>query len=118
MLDKKNRITKQKEFDAFFGREFKQKKGRNTAGQLLIVKCFNNGIDNPRFGFIISNKIDKRATGRNKIKRQLREIIRLKLDKLKIKNDCLIIVKSAIKDKEYLVIEKELIYLLKQVGLL
>jgi ribonuclease P protein component len=30
----------------------------------------------PRFGFIVSRKIDKRATRRNRIRRRLRELVR------------------------------------------
>lgn len=33
----------------------------------------------PRFGFIVSKKVDKRATRRNRIKRRLREAIRVTL---------------------------------------
>ena len=118
MLDKKNRITKQKEFDQFFGKEFKQKKGQNVAGKFVILKCFDNETEDTRFAFVVSNKVDKRATHRNKIRRQLRSIIRDNASCLKKGKDCLIIIKPSIKDKEFIDVEKEFTLLLKKVKLI
>jgi|SaaInlStandDraft_5_1057022.scaffolds.fasta_scaffold129903_1 ribonuclease P protein component len=118
MLKKENRITKQNEFDAFWGKDFKQKKGLNIAGKFLIVKIFNNSLKYNRFGFIVNNKIDKRATERNKIKRRLRNIVQREQSQIKGNYDCLIITKPSIKHKELGEIKTELIGLLKKLNLL
>lgn len=118
MLKKENRITKQKEFDAFWGKDFKQKNGLNSAGKFLIVKVFKNDLKFTRFGFIVNNKIDKRATERNKIKRRLRDIVQEELKNIKGEYDCLIITKPSIKKQELEEIKVELIGILKKLKLL
>lgn len=112
MLQKKFRITKQKEFDRFFGLKFKKKRGQNVAGAVFVVKSLKNDLLLCRFGFIVPNTIDKRATVRNRIKRQLREIVRIKIDKFKAGFDVLIIVKPTAKGKNYKQLETELLKLL------
>ncbi|NQT49138.1 ribonuclease P protein component [Candidatus Kuenenbacteria bacterium] len=118
MLNKLNRITKQREFDAFFGKEFKLKKGKNMAGRFMILKVFKNELKTPRFGFMLNTKVDKRAVVRNRIKRQLRESIRLRLKEFKGSFDCLIVVKPTVKDIEAKELEKELFYLFKKANIL
>jgi len=118
MLNKKHRITKQKEFDQFFGKQFKQNNGRNISSQGLLLKILPSELDYSRFGFMISNKVDKRATTRNRLKRQIREVVRLNLQNLKGKVDALLIINSAMKGKEYSEIEKEVLSLLRKAGLL
>jgi len=47
-----------------------------------------------RFGFVISNKIDKRATRRNALKRRLRAMARQSIDKVLIGFDIIVIVRE------------------------
>lgn len=70
MLPKQNRIQKNREFQRVF------KNSRPSNGKNISVRVAKNFTKerNIRFGFVISNKIDKRATRRNALKRQLREI--------------------------------------------
>ena len=88
------------------------------AGKFMIVKAMDNNLSRSRVGFIVNNKIDKRATARNRIKRQLREIIRLNLFKIKGNNDIIIIVKPAIKEKSSAEIKAEMGYLFDKLRLL
>jgi ribonuclease P protein component len=118
MLNKQNRITKQKDFDRFFGRNFKQQKGRNISADFLFIKVLPAETDVFRIGFMVNNKVDKRATTRNKIKRQLREVVRLCLPKIKEKVDLLIVVNKKIVGKEYLEIEKVVLDLLRRARVL
>ena len=67
----------------FFGQSFKKHRGRNASSRFAILKTYLNGRDYPRATFIISNKIDKRATARNAMKRQFREIVRKNLPDIK-----------------------------------
>ena len=49
----------------------------------------------PRFGYIVNNKIDQRATKRNQLKRRLRASTWMYLQKNQILGDFLIIAKKA-----------------------
>ncbi len=69
MLKAQNRLRKRKEFAYIYrkGEKF------NTAN-LTLLKIYSK-YHTPRIGFSVSNKVGKAVT-RNKIKRQLREIVR------------------------------------------
>lgn len=111
MLKKINRINQKKDFDRFFGLNFKKARGLNLSAPNLIMKLLRSEAKAPRFGFIIPNKIDKRSTVRNKIKRQMREIVRFNLPKIKVSVDGLILAKPGIKKLAYRQIEKEIVEL-------
>jgi len=73
-------------------------------GAMHQSKSFGMGIydrkdgEEPRFGFIISTKISKKAVVRNRIKRIMSEVIRKNLDKIKSGYDVLFLIKpSAVK---------------------
>lgn len=85
MLKKKNRLPS-------IG--FKAEKTFQT--QELILKISENQNAESRFGFVVSKKIDKRASTRNKIKRILRSCIEEKLEKIKPGFDFLIITKKIV----------------------
>lgn len=55
----------------------------------------------PRFGFVISKKIDKRATVRNRIKRLLRQAVRERLEKIPNGFDIVFVVRPNIVGKSY-----------------
>jgi len=86
MLSQKNRLKKEKDFEAVFkqGRSFKQ-------GQ-LVLRARNNKLKSSRFGFVVNKKFSKKAVERNKIKRRLREIIKTRISKIKKPSDAIIIV--------------------------
>jgi len=117
MLSRQNRISKQLDFDRFFGIKFKQKHGASAADGFMIVKALPSVRSKARFGFIVANTIDNRATARNLIKRRLREIVRLKLQAMN-NLDCLVIAKPGSKGKTYKELEREALYLFRKVGLL
>lgn len=71
MLSRENRIRKKKDIERIF------KRGRTFKEAFLILKTLKNDSNFSRFGFIVSQKVSKKANVRNKIKRRLREIIRL-----------------------------------------
>lgn len=68
----------------------------------------------PLVGFIVSTKISKKAVGRNKIKRLLRESIRPYLKTLKKGQIVLIIAKHSIKGKTLSQLETALAPLIKK----
>lgn len=109
MLQKINRLTKKKDFEAVF------KNGYPLNGDIIFLKFLKNNLDFSRFGFIVSGKVSKKAVIRNKIKRRLREIIRLKIKDIKNGFDIIIIAKFAIIDKEYQEIKEVLNKILNKI---
>lgn len=112
MLAKEFRITKKKDFDAFFGVAFKKVSGKSASTKNLILKIRPNELKQSRFAFVISTKIDKRAVVRNKIKRQLRAIVKKYLDKFPAGKDFLFITQKPIAKLDFEQIEKDVLFLL------
>jgi len=102
MLPKKNRITKKKDFDKVF------KKGKGLNGNFLFLKTFQNDQKFSRFGFVISQKVSKKAVIRNKRKRTLSEIIREKMSLIEKGSDIIILTKPGIEKKDFQQIKEEL----------
>lgn len=73
MLPKKNRLQKKKDINDAF------RKGKTKSNSFFVIKLKNNCLRDWRFGFIVSQKISKKATVRNKIRRRLHGIINNKL---------------------------------------
>ena len=101
MLPKQNRLTRDKEFDYIF------KNGKSSYTDIIGLKTTQNDLNLNRFGIIVSKKVSKKAVVRNKIKRQIRSIIR----KIKIKQgyNCLIIALPKIESADFKTIEKSMI---------
>ncbi len=74
MLSKENRLRRMKDVRAVV------RKGVVFPGQFFTVRATRKHTPPPRFTFIVSNKISKRAVVRNLIKRRLREIVRARKD--------------------------------------
>jgi len=114
MLKKQFRLRKQKDFENVFA------KGAYFSDKFLTLKIVENGLDISRFGFIVGSKVSKKAVLRNRVKRVLRELVRLKLKQERIKTgfDAVFISKAGIAEiisKDInLAVEK----LLKKSGLL
>ncbi len=111
MLPQKYRLTKNKEFESVF------KKGKGYKEQFLSLKLTDNDFDFSRFAFIVSNKISKKSTVRHKIKRRIREIIRLRINKIKNRKDVILIAQIGITDRGYREIEEVVDKLLKKAKL-
>lgn len=75
-LNKKNRLKKKREFENVF------KKGKAVKGSFLFIKYIKNELGIPRFGFVVSAKVAKKAVERNKIRRILSEGIRSQIKNL------------------------------------
>lgn len=112
MLPKINRLTKKKDFERVF------KEGKKCNSDFLFCKFFKNNLDVSRFGLIVSQKVSKKATIRNRIKRQIREAIRLKLPKIQKGFDVIFIVKPNIKRRSFSEILEKLEKILKEAKLI
>lgn len=102
MFPKKNRLKLKKDFDNIF------KTGQSCFGQFMGIKVINNNLGYNRFAIIISNKVDKKAVTRNKIRKQLFGIIKEKQKSFKNYLDCVIIVLPDIKKANKTEIENDL----------
>ena len=70
MLKKQHRLNKNKDFESVF-------KNRGSAyAPSLGLRLAANGLENSRFAVLVSKKVSKKAVVRNKIKRQIRNILR------------------------------------------
>lgn len=89
MLPRKNRLTKKTDFEKLkkYGKSFQAK------SFALLVKQREGDLP-PRFGFIVSKKISRKAVERNKVKRRLRNIVLESLDKVSNGYDFLILAKK------------------------
>lgn len=102
MLAKKNRLVKEKDFKETF------RSGRSFFFKNLGIKAVKNKLEVNRYGIIISTKISKKAVERNKLKRQIRQIIK-SLDKKTISGfDLIIITLPGVINRDYFEIKKEL----------
>lgn len=106
MLKKTNRLTKDKDF----GNVFSPLVGRQKSSydNLTGIKAIANNLQYSRFGIMVGTKISKKAVIRNKIKRQIREIVRKNLSSIKTGHDYIIITQPAVKDKGYKEIEESI----------
>ncbi|MGD0355604.1 MAG: ribonuclease P protein component [Dehalococcoidia bacterium] len=91
------------------------KSGRAFAENLLVIKILSNSLDTTRVGFSITKEIGK-ATVRNRVKRLLKENVRL----LGIKEgwDIVFIARRGIVDADYHELRAVVIKLLRRAGLL
>jgi len=88
-------LRKKKEFDQVFA------SGHSFYSPILGIKAHKNKLELNRFGIIISTKISKKAVIRNRLRRQIREILRHSLPKTENNYDLVIIVLDKIIGKEF-----------------
>ena len=111
MLPKRNRLTKKKDFE----RVFKEGKKYNLPGGKIYLKIIKNKLKSSRFGFVVSKKISKKATVRNRIKRRLREAVRMKMPEIKKGIDGVIVV---VPDKDFSEVQEEINKIFKKAGIM
>jgi len=112
MLPRENRLKKEEDFKKVF------KKGRGFTNDLFVLKVIKNNLDISRFAFVISKKISKKATIRNRIKRRLDNVIRVDLPKIKKGWDGIIIVLPGAEIKDFKEIEEDINQLLEKARLI
>lgn len=91
------------------------KDGSSWANNLVVIKALSNGLTLSRCGFSVSKRVGK-AVIRNRVKRRLREIIRLTL--LKGGWDIIFIARAGAADADYANLKKSVEGLLSRAGLL
>ncbi|MCD6094486.1 ribonuclease P protein component [bacterium] len=111
MLPKENRLSKKEV-------ELVLKKGRTYRGFFLILKYWKNKLSSEdkrlsRFAVIVPQKVSKKATKRNRIKRLIRENLRKRLSQIKFGFDVVFMATPEILNKNYWQIGKEVERLLR-----
>ena len=100
MLPQRHRLKRKKDIERVF------KNGRGFKEDFLILKVVKNNLNYPRFAFIVSQKVSKKATLRNKIRRRLSELVRLKIKKIKKGIDGVLLAAPGLEEKDFWEIEK------------
>jgi len=112
MLPLTNRLKKTTEISKVF------KEGRFFKEGFLILKTAKNNLNKSRFGFIVSQKISKKAVLRNKIKRRLRAIVGKELKTIKTGTDNLVVALPGLEKKDFSSTKETLNNLIKKAKLI
>lgn len=113
MLAKMYRLTDEKDFKKVF------KSSKPFYVGNLNLRCVPNKKAVSRIGFIISNKIDKRATKRNELKRKMRAVVFPLISQINPRHDIvLIVLKNFSYPYSYLDIENQIKEIFKKAKLL
>jgi ribonuclease P protein component len=111
VLAKAQRLRKPSEFQRV------REQGRCWSATLLVVCKHPNGLPISRFGFSVSRRIGK-AVARNRVKRQMREAVRMQQDLVAPGWDVVWIARQPIGLAAYADIEQTVARLLGVAGLL
>lgn len=103
MLPASFRLYKRSDFKHLFAN------GRVIYNQYFNIRYIKNNEKNSRFAILVSKKVSKKAVKRNRLKRVIREIIRLNLDNIYQGFDYCIILKPKILEIKSLVLKEELL---------
>ncbi|QSX05183.1 ribonuclease P protein component [Sedimentibacter sp. zth1] len=106
-----NKIKKNREYKAVYN-------CNNSVADYNLVLFFNkNKDDNSRFGFTCAKKI-KKAVDRNRIRRIIKEIVRLNDDKIKQNYDIIFMARVNAVNANYKALEKSFYKVLSRADLL
>lgn len=90
----------------------KEKQVQNTEYRIL-----NTEYNRSRFAFVVSTKIDKRATRRNRMRRLMSESVRLHLKEMKAGTNCVCIAKKGLAGLSQTEVEMQVLEALRRAGL-
>ena len=93
MLPKINRLKKKKDFENIF------KNSKIFKNILVSLRLCKNGLSVSRVGFVVSLKVSKKATIRNKIRRRLSAAVKIFFNNIKTGDDLLLVALPGIEKK-------------------
>ncbi len=90
-LQRRNRLSRSRDFDAVY------RQGRSASTRFLTLYWFQRDetVGEPRLGFAVPKAVGN-APVRNRIKRQLREIVRGRLERIPAANDYVVVVRQGL----------------------
>lgn len=103
------RLTKSPQYALVYG------KGSSWATDFVVLKALANGLTMSRYGFSVSQRVGKAVT-RNKVKRRLRQILRVM--PFKSGWDIIFIARPAVAQADYTSLQRRVIELLSRARLL
>ncbi len=112
MLKKEFRLKDKRDFDEVY------KKGRKAASRFFLIKIKPNQKNINRIGFVVSKKSASKIVFRNKLKRRMREVIKLFEEETEKGYDVILIAKPKAYLRKYPEIREEIAELLKKGKLL
>lgn len=112
MFERKYRLSKRNDFQSIFN------DGQKKFNRFFSLRYKSNTLDNSRIAVVVSNKVSKKATVRNKIKRQIRSSISVFLPNFKQNFDIIINVLSPSLDQKKSIIQEELLNIFKKSNIL
>jgi ribonuclease P protein component len=95
-----------------------RREGRTLLHPLLVISILPNGLEHSRFGFAVGKRIGK-AAARNRIKRRMREAVRVRLQTGKIAAgwDVVFIARRPIQDASFHQVDEAIGLMLRRAGL-
>jgi ribonuclease P protein component len=92
-VQRRNRLTRSRDFDAVY------RQGRSVSTRFLTLYWFarDESVGDPRLGFAVPKAVGN-AVVRNRIKRQLRDIVRERLERVPSTNDYVLVVRRGLPD--------------------
>ncbi len=100
-MDDKNRLKKRRDFTRVYQR------GKSVAARSLVLCWRKTKEPSYRVGFTVSKKVGN-AVVRNRIRRRLKEIVRLRPELFSVGRDYIIIARTSAASSSYRELEKEL----------
>lgn len=94
-----------------------RRQGRTYTNELLVLCVLPNGLAYSRFGFSVSSRIGNAVT-RNRIKRRLREAMRLRMEVVQPGWDLVFIARKPIRSADYHTMDAACARLLRRAHLL
>lgn len=91
-MRREERLTREREFQAVY------QSGGSWANKFVVLRVLANGVESNRYGFVVSKRVGNAVT-RNRVKRRLREVVRLM--QLKGGWDIVVIARSASATGDY-----------------
>lgn len=107
MLPKKNKLVKKSEIEKL------AKTGKRTASVFFLVKTRKNNLPESRWVIVVSAKVHKSAVVRNRLRRQIRELVREHLNTRVTGQDVMIIARSCSVGQKYQLLKNDLLKIFK-----
>lgn len=113
MLQKVYRLVEKNDFQSVL------RNGSSVQGSFLgLFFLSNKGVGQTKTGFVVSNKISKKATIRNRLKRLLREVVRQNVYNIKEGFLLVFLAEKSIVDARPELVKEEVLNLLTKASLL